>query len=253
MFSYGALLIHLRLAARSSPALNSIGTAITTLFLVPLLDVLMLAAVALGVGGSIEPITAYAALLVAAGTAIINGTVASVTNARVLGVLAQVLQFGLWQPRFWSSQAFVPVVGASATFASSAIAIFFIDPSHNAKVLGLAFSYLPVVILSGALIGVAASLCAIGLGDPYLVANVLGWPLTLLTGVLVPITSYPPVLGELGRVVPFTNAVAGLRAGTLSAAAGELLVMVGWMLIAALVSVWTVRRWRAGSVRESLW
>lgn len=225
---------HLRVAALASPALSTIGTALTTLLFMPLLETVLLVVMSLGVAGGIDAVTAYAALLVAFGST--------------------VLQFGLWQPRFWLAQIAVPSAAGVVSLALGATAVLAIDPAHDLEQYATVLILAPLACLSGAVVGIACAVLTIGANDPYLISNLVNWPIMLLTGVLLPIADYPPVLEAIGRLVPFTALVEVLRTGVWwPGLLVEFLIVAAWAAVAAGTAKIALRGWRSGKVKELLW
>lgn len=248
------LIVAARIAVASSVALGTVGTALTTLLLVPLLEVVLLAAAATGLTGGLARDTAYSTVIVAFGVSVIGGTVNEVTRDRTTGVLGLVLRAGLARPAYWCSKVLVPVVGGTVTAGASLLAIGLLDPAHDVRRLGLAALAAAAACLSGALVGVAVSILSLGTDDPYVLSNALQAVALLGTGVVLPLAQSPEWLSAVARLLPFTSLVEGFREERMwNALGGELLLVAAWLAASLLAGRAVLRRWRSGAVREQLW
>lgn len=247
-------MVHARIAAKTAVAFSSPGTALTTLVFVPLCEVLLVLAITTGLTGQFAMITAYAAAIVGLGASVITGVVGEITRDRNIGVLAEVMRAGLWQPKYWVAKVLVPLTSGVVVALASLIALVVADPAHDLVLFGRALVVAVAACVSGALVGIAAAMLTLGGNDPYLVANLLGGVLMLGTGVVLPIDAGPPIVGALGRALPFTALIDGLRHGELLRGIGvEALVVLVWCGVALALSGVVMRRFRSGRVLELLW
>lgn len=200
----------------SSMAFATVGTAVTTVLVVPLLSVAF--AVVLGADLAAPDLarTGYAAALVSWMTGIMSGIVSGVATDRTLGIYGLVHQYRLIDPAYWLAKAAVPCVLSLITGVTSIGVVFAFsrDSALLARVLVLAL--LAVVI--GVALGIAAAGVGVALPDPYLGATILGTFLPLLTGVIVPLDVAPAWLRGVSVVVPgsgLVTSIAGIDAGGL--------------------------------------
>lgn len=244
----------IRIAITTAVAFSTPGTTLTTLLLIPLLSVALLAFASHGLTGAFPMTSAYAAVVVAFGSTVLGGVVAEVTRDRNIGVLSAVLLGGLWQPLYWLGKILVPVAAGVVVALGSLTTLFALDPERDGRMLAAAFVAAVAVCLSGAMIGAACAMLTLGGNDPYLASNLIRGVIFLGTGVLLPIDQYPLALEVAGRLLPFTAIIEGLRAESfVPAIAIEAGVVLMWCGSAWAVSGIVMRRWRSGKVRELLW
>lgn len=248
-----------RVALKNSTSLSSVPAAVTTLVIIPLIEILLLVFASIGVTGEADARVVYSSVIVAFGTSVLLGVVEEITRDRNLEVLQPVLLSGSFQVRYWLSKVFVPLLSSFVVATVSIVGVTLLWGGSTLELFWGALALLPAVCVSGAVIGVCAALLTLGGNNPYLISNFLAAALTLATGVILPISQYPIVFEVLGRVLPFTWLIAGYRSGgsagneALIGFAGELVVLAAWVLVTALLSRWVIRRWRSGKVHGLLW
>lgn len=249
-----ARLAMLRVAFATSTSLSSIPAAFTTLVFVPLIEIMLLLFASIGVTGSAALEVIYASVLVAFGTSVLLGVVEEITRDRNIEVLQYVISGRLLHPGYWLSKVIVPLLSSFVVAAVSLVAVFALSGFAETELLCGAFAALPFACVSGAVVGVCASLLTLGGNDPYLVSNLLGGALGLATGTILPLSEYPLVFETFGRLLPFSWLIEGLRTENLLASLGmELLICGLWIAVAAASVRFVVRRLRSGKVRYLLW
>ncbi len=239
-----------RIAAVSSNLVTNVPTALVSFVLRPAFDILLLVGFVGLAGGSVV-LTACAGIFVAVVTTICGGVATSVAGDRLRGVLSAYLSFERGLGVFWVSRMVVPAVAAGvvATLSLAGLRLLGVLPGDlfltSLALVGLA-------MLVGCLLSVlVGALAALG-RDPYLVSDLLGHALPLLTGVIVPIGLFPAALGAIARWIPGSGVVLILR----GAADWSLLwpdVLVGGALaVVGVVALrFAMRAMRAGTRSEA--
>ncbi|KKO84583.1 ABC transporter permease [Corynebacterium otitidis] len=253
---------HIKVAVRSTPALANGSTAVTTLGLIPLIETVFLVAVATAVNSPETTMTAYAGLIVGAITATMGAGVGAVARDRALGVLAEVISFGPFNPKLWLAR-FLPA--AAVTVASSAIGacgIYALDSTHDVERLVVALLAILAAVPVGVSAGMACAAAATVLRDPFAVVNVVAPLLPITAGVILPHEAYPPVFKELAALCPGTWLIDALRSAAVPgvglaesapALALEGLVCAGWLGVGLAAIGWAARRvYRTGDNRALL-
>ena len=254
----------LRIAMTSDTGLANPGTAVTSLLLTPVLQVLLLVAVtaslsgvvgsaaigsaaigtaatgsqagsALGPGAGATSAslaalqlrdTAYAGIVVAFGLAVLAGAVGQVTMDRRLGVLQDVLSHGMWNPAYWMSKVAVPALLGIGPAVASAAVVFWLDGSGDSQMLVRVLVAIGLAAVTGSLVGVAASVASLVLSDPYVISNIAHAVLLITSGVVLPLSLYPGWLAWIARALPLTAVVESLRAASSS--------LAPWLLVQEL-------------------
>lgn len=250
--------VALRIARVSSSALTNAGTALTSLVAIPMLEVLMLVAVAASVGSSDLVSVAYAGALIALGTSIISGTISGVSRDRSMGVLQDALTFRFFHPPYWLAKVTIPAVLGVAVALATIAAILLIDPSHSSDMALRALTLVPPVCLVAGTVSVAAATASVALRDPYLVSNVLTATLPIVAGVVVPITLFPQWLATLAMLVPLTATVQAMWSPDMAPnesallVARDLAVAAAWLAMGVALSRRVITLLRDGR-REDVW
>jgi ABC-2 type transport system permease protein len=242
------------IATVTNPALSTPGTIIASLVLTPLLEVVLLVAVTASVGSDDLRDTAYAGLVLAFGLTVLTGTVEQVTRDRRLGVLQDIVGFGLFRPVYWFGKMLVPVVLGVLPAALGSLAVFGLDPRHDPAALGRTLVLICLAALAGGLLGSAASVASLALSDPYLVSNVAQSALLITAGVVLPVALYPGWLAALSRALPFTALVEAVRSPGLGGQlAQETTVTLVWCVIGLVAGRLATRAVRSGRRSFDVW
>ncbi len=242
-------------AAVSNPALTNTATAVTSLVLTPLLEVLLLVAVSASVGSSDLRDTAYAGILVAFGLTVLTGAVEQVTRDRRLGVLQEVIGHGLTNAPYWAGKLVVPVTLGVVPALAGAAVVFWLDPSHDAQALERVLLLIPLAALSGGLVGLTAAIASLARTDPYIVSNSAHGVLLITAGVVLPLSLYPQWLAWVALALPFTAAVEAVRAesGVALLVLREIGVALAWFSISLLIGRRVLAALRSGRRTEEVW
>ncbi|RMI09687.1 ABC transporter permease [Cellulomonas triticagri] len=242
-------------AAVSNPALTNTATAVTSLVLVPALQVLMLVAVTASVGSPDLVGTAYAGIVLAFGLGVLSGTVEQVTRDRRLGVVQDVLGHGIANPVYWGGKLVVPVVLGIVPALAGAGVVFWLDGARDVDALSRTLVLVPVAALAGGMVGLAAAVISLALSDPYVVANSACSVLLLTAGVVLPLGLYPEWLAWTARALPFTAVIEAVRAdgpvGVL--VLRELGVCAVWLGGGVVAGRRVLSAWRSGRRTEEVW
>ncbi len=145
--------------------------------------------------------------------------------------------------RVFLSRAWVYPVEAvlSALVATVAVCALFGEPQVLLRIVAAA----PLVVLtavSAMAFALAVAVAASSWSSDVLVINVVAFALLVLTGAVAPVAALPHLLQQVASVLPMTHGIAAVRAvvdGTSwqGAAAAELAVGAGWLVVAWLAAV----------------
>ena len=173
-----------RVSWASSPSFATVGTVLSTLLVLPLLDILF--DVLLGADLSAPNLvrTGYAAALAALTTSVAGGVVGQVVADRNRGVFQEVHMRRRVDAAYWLSLGVVPTLLATTTGAAAIGAVHLLSPVHDAGMLGRVLVLAPVAVTCGLLMGVAAGGIGVDAPDPYLGLTIVSALLPLLTGVI---------------------------------------------------------------------
>ncbi len=250
----------------SSITFATLGTAITTLVLVPGLNVLFTVLLGADLAANDTVRIGCATALIATLSSVAAGIVARVATDRWIGVFEYVCTARPVDAGYWLGAAAVPALLASVTGLSNVGIVWllsFTAPSTGA-VSGLllgALALMPVAVLGGVCLGIFAAGLGLYLSDPYTGSNFLAIILPVSAGVIVPVSTYPAWLAWLCSWVPGSRLVQALdtSGGTASSTTPDLFALLAadtalGMLYAAIglgLTYLAARRIRAGA-RASL-
>ncbi|PHP53014.1 ABC transporter [Actinomyces ruminis] len=242
-----------RVTWASSTAFATLGTAVVTLLVLPLLSIIY--DVLLGADLSAPNLvrTGYAAALVALASSVCAGVVGTVATDRNLGVFQEVHTRRRADLAYWLAVAVVPALLAVLTGAAAIGAVFVLSPAHDAAMLGRVIALAPIAVVCGLLLGVGAAGIGVDLPDPYLGATIVSTFLPLLAGVIVPLSLCPAWLRVLGGIVPLSGTVTVLDSGAddvVPLLAHDLLVALVWAGVGLAATRHAVTRLRAGLRRD---
>ena len=176
-----------RVSWASSTAFATLGTAVVTLLVLPLFDVLFDVTMGSDLSAPNLERTGYAAALVALAVSVAGGVVAAVAGDRNLGVFQEVHLRRAVDPVYWASVCAVPALLASATTAVVVGAVFALSDRRDAALLGRVAGLAACAVVCGVLMGVGAAGVGVNLPDPYLGSTLVGAVLPVLAGVIVPL------------------------------------------------------------------
>lgn len=242
-------------AAVSNPALSSTATAVTSLVLTPLLEVALLVAVTASVGSADIRDTAYAGVLLAFGLTVLTGTVEQVTRDRRLGVVHEIVGYGIANPVYWGGKLVVPVVLGIVPALAGAAVVFWLDGAHDTHALVRVLLLIPLAALSGGLVGLTAAVGSLAMSDPYVISNGAHSVLLVTAGVVLPLSLYPGWLQWVALVLPFTAAVEAVRADGAVAplVLREISVSLLWFATSVLIARRVLAALRSGRRSEEVW
>jgi ABC-2 type transport system permease protein len=209
----GRLATSIRVTVASTRALGCVPTAVTSLVLTPLLEVLLLVAVSASVGSPDLRTTAYAGIVLSLGLTVLGGTVDQVSLDRRIGVLQEVVAFGLGDLAYWVGKVVVPLVLGTVPAVAGVAAVLALDPAHATGPFLRTLGLLPVSALAGGLVGLTAAIASLPLSDPYALSGWARSVLVVTSGVVLPLSAYPCWLAVGAQVLPFTAVVEATRTG----------------------------------------
>ncbi|KQB87443.1 ABC transporter permease [Corynebacterium lowii] len=251
MWRESRMAVALRVARTSAPSLRTVGTALTTLAFIPLLEVALLVTVARSFDVPGAATVAYAGFVVSALGMVVGQVVGAVVRDRGIGVVEEALAVAPWSLTYWGGKLFLPAGIALLTSAMGCLVVWAVEPSHSARVLGVALLGVFMAVLVGCCVGLACCAVALTGRDPFMAANVLGALLPVTAGVIAPLSSYPGWLQPVSAVLPGTWLVQWLRDATSGQASAwplvaEASIAIAWALggVAGLYVAWS--RMRSG-------
>ena len=180
----------------SSITFATLGTAVTTLILVPGLNVLFTVLLGADLAANDTVRIGCASALIATLSSVAAGIVARVATDRWIGVFEYVCTARPVDAGYWLGAAAVPALLASVTGLSNVGIVWLLSltaPSTGAGsglLLG-ALALMPVAVLGGVCLGIFAAGLGLYLSDPYTGSNVLSIVLPVSAGVIVPVSTYP--------------------------------------------------------------
>ena len=249
----------------SSITFATLGTAITTLVLVPGLNVLFTVLLGADLAANDTVRIGCASALIATLSSVAAGIVARVATDRWIGVFEYVCTARPVDAGYWLGAAAVPALLASVTGLSNVGIVWLLsltEPSTGAGsglLLG-AIALMPAAILGGVCLGIFAAGLGLYLSDPYTGSNVLSIVLPVSAGVIVPVSTYPAWLAWVCSWVPGSRLVQALdTSGGIASTAPDLFTLLAAdaalaVLYAAIglgLTFLAARRIRAGA-RTSL-
>lgn len=198
----------------SSITFATLGTAITTLVLVPGLNVLFTVLLGADLAANDTVRIGCATALIATLSSVAAGIVARVATDRWIGVFEYVCTARPVDAGYWLGAAAVPALLASVTGLSNVGIVWLLSltsPSGAGSGLLLgAIALMPVAILGGVCLGIFAAGLGLYLSDPYTGSNVLSIVLPVSAGVIVPVSTYPAWLAWVCSWVPGSRLVQAL-------------------------------------------
>lgn len=220
----------IRVSWHSSIAFASVGTAIATLVVMPILDIAFDVLMGSDLQSPDLVATAYAAALIGLIVSISGGIVAASANDRNLGVFFDIHIRRRFDPVYWLSISAAPVVLGLAT-AFIALLLVYLASGQAMKPDELALA------VSGALgmgffLGIAASGVGMALPDPYLGATIVGVFLPVSAGVIVPLSLAPDWMRQVAAAIPGGRTVQAIHDGviTVDAVGLDLLIGLVWAI-----------------------
>ena len=200
----------------SSITFATLGTAITTLVLVPGLNVLFTVLLGADLAANDTVRIGCASALIATLSSVAAGIVARVATDRWIGVFEYVCTARPVDAGYWLGAAAVPALLASVTGLSNVGIVWLLSltaPSTGAAsgLLIGAIALMPVAVLGGVCLGIFAAGLGLYLSDPYTGSNVLSIVLPVSAGVIVPVSTYPGVACLGVFLVSRVPAGAGFR------------------------------------------
>lgn len=196
----------------SSITFATLGTAITTLVLVPGLNVLFTVLLGADLAANDTVRIGCATALIATLSSVAAGIVARVATDRWIGVFEYVCTARPVDAGYWLGAAAVPALLASVTGLSNVGIVWLLSLTSSAAgassgLLVGTILLMPVAILGGVCLGIFAAGLGLYLSDPYTGSNVLSIVLPVSAGVIVPVSTYPAWLAWVCSWVPGSRLV----------------------------------------------
>ena len=239
----------------SSITFATVGTALSTLVIVPGLSVLF--SVLLGRDLSAPDLVriACASALASVVLGVAVGVVARAATDRWLGVFEQVCTARRFDAAYWLGVSAMPVLlalitGITNLGVAAAYAGFGGSLEGSLSMFVRSVTLLPLALMAGVCLGVFAAGLGLYLSDPYLGGTILGALLPISAGVIVPVDAYPAWLAALCTLVPGGRTIAlvsGSSEMVDSTVVTEVLVCVLWALAGLVLVHAAARRIRSGA------
>ena len=242
------LISGVRVGWASSTAFATLGTAFTMLLALPLLDILFDVLMGADLSSPDLVRTGYAAALIALASSVCSGIVSSVAADRNLGIFKEVHTRRRFDGAYWLSVAAVPTLLATLTGAAAIGAVFTLSPLHDGALLVRVVPLAGVAVVCGILMGIGAAGIGVDLPDPYLGATMVGALLPILTGVIVPTSTYPSWLRIASALTPMSGALRVIDGVDTVAAplAGDIAISALWASAGIAFTRHAVLRLRSG-------
>ena len=239
----------------SSITFATVGTALSTLVIVPGMSVLF--SVLLGRDLSApDPVRiACASALASVVLSVAVGVVARAATDRWLGVFEQVCTARRFDAAYWLGVSAMPVLlalvtGVTNLGVAAAYAGFGTSFEGSLPLLVRSVTLLPLALIAGTCLGIFAAGLGLYLSDPYLGGTILGALLPISAGVIVPVDAYPVWLAALCSLIPggrTVTLVGDASEAVGSAVLAELLCCVLWALAGLILVHAAARRIRSGA------
>lgn len=240
-----------RISWASSMAFATLGTAVTTLALLPLLDIAFDVLMGADLASQDLVRTGYAAALVGLAVTVASGIVSAVAADRNLGVFQEVCTLRRVDPAYWAAVSLMPMLLSTITGGLSIGAVFALSPAHDTALLGRVALLGLCALACGALLGAGAAGAGVSLPDPYLGATLLSSTLPILAGVIVPVSAYPPWLRALSALAPLSGTVGAIT-GSAVGALKDLGLSALWCAAGLAASQYAVHQLRSGARHDPL-
>ncbi|MEW6858478.1 ABC transporter [Trueperella pyogenes] len=235
----------IRVSWRSSIAFASIGTALTTLVLLPLLDI----AFDVLMGDDLQSpdlvSTAYAAAVIGLIVSISAGIVSASAKDRNLGIFFEIHVRRRFDPIYWLAISAIPTMLGIVTAFVAFVSVYVV--SGQALAPRDLFLLVPTALAVGFFLGIAATGVGVGLPDPYLGTTLIGVFLPVAAGVIVPLNYAPSWIRHVATAIPGSRTVQAIhdRAITCSVVGVDVALSIVWALIGMVfvrVAVGRIRR-----------
>lgn len=239
----------------SSITFATVGTALSTLVIVPGLSVLFNVLLGRDLSAPDPVRIACASALASVVLGVAAGVVARAATDRWLGVFEQVCTARRFDAAYWLGVSAVPalltlITGVTNLGVAAAYAGVGSSFEGALPLLARSVALLPLALVAGVCLGVFAAGLGLYLSDPYLGVTILGALLPISAGVIVPVSAYPAWLAALCALIPGGRTVA-LVGGSPEAAGStvltEVLVCVLWALAGLTLVHAAARRIRSGA------
>lgn len=89
---------------------------------------------------------------------------------------------------------------------------------------------IPIIIIFGIIVGFTATVLSWQSDDPYLIGNIVGILIVLLSGVVVPLDQYPKWLNLLSYTLPFGHLMQWLMTGH-GNVLPDILIALAWIIL----------------------
>ncbi|MDO4680606.1 MAG: ABC transporter permease [Aerococcus sp.] len=192
----------MKIALLSLNILENWQTRFLHFVLLPLIDVALLALIYAQYASDFSFQVAIASVLVSTCLITMNTFSGLLVSDRFRGMDRYVLSIG------GSSYYWVSKIGATLVVALGLSLI-------NLLILGAfgaplqwvfqALYYLPPLVISGLVLGFFSFVTAWRMDNPYFTSNLISGVAVVLSGALIPIQQYPPVLKELAHLLPISG------------------------------------------------
>lgn len=240
-----------RLTRVSSVALATVGTSVTALVILPVMDIVFNVLLGSDLRAPDFTSTGYASALAGLALSVASGVVGKIVTDRNLGVFQEINMRRRLDLAYWLGSTVMPAALSTLTAVISIGGVFFISPEHDVGQLAKIVVIAVEAVCVGILIGLACAGIGVALPDPYLGLTIASSVLPLTSGVIVPTQLYPAWLRELCQVMPLTGMLQTMDAwvfhGVVSMGiARDLLVTAAWAGVGIVFTRVAIHRLRQG-------
>lgn len=228
----------MKLVFSSIDILETWASRLLHFVLLPMIDVLLLALIYAQYASDFSYQVAVSSVLVSSCMVAMSSLSGLLVDNRFRGVDRYVISLG-GSSYYWFSQIFVSaVVSLALSLINLALLGLF---GAGIDLLLQAVMYLPFLLLSGLVLGFVAFVIAWRMENPYFMSNLLSGSALVLSGALIPIDQYPPILKELAQLLPLSGWLAAFY-GDKSHCLHDAIVLLAWFLISYGIYLYQKKR-----------
>ena len=245
-----------RLTRVSSTTLATLGTAVTSLIALPVLDIIFNVLLGDDLNAPDFSRIGYASALVTLALSLASGIVGKIVTDRELGVFQEVNMRRRFDLAYWLGSTILPMALSTLTALISIIGVFLISPQHDARQLARIVILALAAVCIGTLVGLACAGIGVSLPDPALALTIASSVLPLTSGVIVPTELYPGWLRALCQAMPLTGMLQTMdtwafgNAAPSMGVARDLLVSLIWAIVGVIFTRIALHMLRNGARTE---
>ncbi|WP_220739422.1 ABC transporter permease [Leuconostoc miyukkimchii] len=201
----------LKIALQSLSYFRNYRTFIITFAIEPLFDVMMVGLLSSQFSDALL-IHSIVALSIISGIQNLISTLNSLfVDDQNRGIDMEMAVNSPFSVRYWASKVLAAViVSIGQMLITLTLVLLF---TRDTSWINRAMLAIPILIIFGSIVGFTSTVVSWKSNDPYLVGNVVGILIVLLSGVIVPLDQYPKWLNLLSHTLPFSHLMQWLMTG----------------------------------------